>query len=112
MQIVLKINWILTVLLSISTGIFKVLQQETDIELFKAIVFDATATTVVGVIQLLGGLLLISGKTRRVGAWIMVLTFIIASIAVFMSEMYVFGVVSLLFIVMAYLVIYRENNLS
>lgn len=110
MNILLKINWILTVILSISTGFFKLLQQEADIQLFEAIGFNTTATTLLGAVQLIGGILLIPGKTRRYGVYVMIPTFIIASVAVFANSMLVFGIVSVLFIVMALLVLVMENR--
>lgn len=110
MKIFLTVNWILTTLLSISTGVFKLLQQEADIQLFEKIGFNTTATTILGLIQLIGGILLIPAKTRKLGAYIMIPTFILASIAVFANGMTGFGVVSVLFIVMAYLVVVRENS--
>lgn len=110
MNIFFKVNWILTTLLSIATGIFKLLQQEADITLFKAIGFNTTMVTILGAIQLLGGLLLIPAKTRKLGAYIMIPTFIIASIAVFANHMLAFGAISILFIVMASLVIIKENK--
>lgn len=85
------------------------MQQEADIELFAVIGMNATMTTILGLIQLVGGLLLIPKKTRIKAAWIMMLTFILASVAVFANEMAVFGVVSLLFIAMAYGIIYMEK---
>ena len=110
MQIALKINWIFVILLSLATGIFKLLQQQADIELFAAIGLNQAATTMLGAVQVIGGILLIPKKTRVTGAWIAFVTFVIASIAVFANQMLVFGVVSVLFIAMAYLVIYREKN--
>ena len=110
MKTALKINWVLVTLLSIATGIFKILQQEADIELFEAIGFSATATLVLGIVQLIGGLMLIPEKTRKSGAFVMVLTFIVASVAVFANSMWGFGVVSLLFIAMAYGVVIMEKS--
>ena len=112
MKGLLKINWILTILLSIATGIFKLMQQEADIELFKTIGFNEMMTTIFGAFQLIGGILLIPPKTRKLGAYMMILTFIVASIAVFANKLIVFGIVSLLFIVMAYLVVIKENKFS
>lgn len=109
MKILLKINFILITLISIATGIFKLLQQEADIQLFEKIGFTATATTLLGVIQLIGGLMLILPKTRKLGAWIMLPTFIIASIAVFANGMIAFGIVSLLFIAMIILILKFEK---
>ena len=110
MKIALTINWILTTLLSISTGLFKVLQQEADIQLFEKIGFNTTMTTILGVVQLIGGLLLIAPKTRKIGAYVMIPTFIIASIAVFANGMMAFGIVSLGFLVMAYLVLVKTKQ--
>lgn len=109
MKTALKINWVLTILLSISTGIFKVLQQQSDIDLFATIGINATATTVLGVIQLIGGVLLIPKKTRISAGWLLIPTFILASVAVFANDMLVFGLVSLLFIAMPYGVVYMEK---
>ncbi len=108
----MKVNWILITLLSIATGAFKLAQQPEDIELFAAIGMNTTATTILGLIQLIGGVLLIPGRTRTMGAWVMLLTFILASIAVFANQMLIFGIVSLLFIVMAYGVIHMQNQLT
>jgi len=97
-------------MLSIATGMFKLLQQEADIELFKAIGLNTTMVTILGGIQLIGGLLLIPSRTRKLGAYIMIPTFIIASAAVFANTLIAFGAVSILFIAMAYLVIIMENK--
>lgn len=112
MKLLLKINWVLVTLLSISTGIFKILQQEADIQLFEAIGMNAALTTILGVVQLIGGILLIPAKTRKTGALVMIPTFVLASIAVFANQMLVFGIVSILFIFMAYLVIYQEKKFT
>ena len=110
MNIALRVNWILVTLLSIATGLIKVLQQPADIDLFQAIGFNVTLITILGVIQLIGGILLIPSHSRKLGAYIMIPTFIIAAIAVFANNLIPFGFVSLLFIVMAYLVIIMENK--
>lgn len=110
MNIALKINWILTVVLSIATALFKLTQQDADIALFEKIGFNETATTILGGVQLIGGVMLILSKTRTWGAYLMIPTFIVASIAVFANDMMAFGVVSLVFIVMALLVVYMENR--
>lgn len=106
----LQLNWILTTLLSIATGVFKILQQEADILLFEKIGFTTLTTTILGVIQLIGGILLLFPKTRKIGAFTMIPTFVLASVAVFANGMLGFGFVSLLFIGMAVLVIVMENR--
>ena len=112
MKTALKINWILTILLSVATGVFKLLGQEADILLFEKIGFNSTMTTLLGAIQLAGGIMLLFPKTRISGAWIMIFTFILASIAVFANGMIAFGLVSLIFIAMSGLVIFMERAAS
>lgn len=109
MKIFYKVVLVLTILLSISTGIFKIMQQEADIQLFRALGFNEIMTTILGVIQLAGGVMMIFPKYRKRGALIMIPTFMIASLAVFMNQMWLFGIVSLLFIAMAYIVLKYEH---
>lgn len=109
MKIVLKINWILVTLLSLSTGIFKILQQQEDIQLFEAIGFTPLWVTLLGVLQFIGGIMLITRKLRREGVFVMIFTFTLASIAVFASGMLTFGAFSIAFVVMTYLVLKMEN---
>ena len=112
MKIALSVNWILVTVLSIATGIFKILQQQADIELFRAIGLNEVMVTILGIVQLLGGILLIPSRTRKLGAYIMIPTFVIAAIAVFANKLIPFGIVSLLFIIMTFMVVFMENNKS
>jgi hypothetical protein len=109
MKILYKIVLVLTILLSIATGVFKITQQEADIQLFRALGFNEIMTTVLGIVQLAGGVMMIFSKYRKLGALIMIPTFMIASVAVFMNQMWLFGIVSLLFIAMAYMVFRYEH---
>lgn len=112
MKIFYKVVLVLTILLSISTGVFKIMQQEADIQLFRVLGFNEIMTTFLGLIQLAGGVLMIFPKYRKLGGLIMIPTFIVASVAVFMNQMWLFGIVSLLFIAMAYLVVKYEHLLK
>lgn len=84
-----------------ATGIFKILQQKADIELFSKIGVGVTGTTILGILQLIGGILLIFPKHRKWGAVLMIITFLLATLAVFANQMYIFGFVSILFVAMA-----------
>jgi len=72
-----------------------------EMELFRNAGFTDTLTIIFGLIQLVGGILLIPGKTRRYGAIIMLITFIIATVVVFLKGMIGFGLFSILFIALA-----------
>lgn len=86
MKIFYKVVLILTILLSISTGLFKVMQQDADIQLFRVLGFNHIMTTALGLVQLIGGVLMIFPKYRKAGGLIMIPTFIIASLTVFMKQ--------------------------
>jgi len=99
----LWINRILLTGLSIMTGAVKLARMDAEMEIFRNIGFPDALTIVFGVVQLVGGLLLLPGKTTKLGAWIMVPTFIFATGVLFANGMIPFGVSSLLFIAMALL---------
>lgn len=101
MNILKKVNLALLVLLSVSTGVVKIMGFEADVKIFENIGFSYMATVLFGIVQAAGGVLLIFDKTRKMAAIIMAVTFVIASAGVFASGMISFGVVSLLFIAMA-----------
>ena len=101
MKIVNLILLGILILLSIATGVTKLIQLPEEMELFRNAGFPDVLTMVFGVIQVLGGILLIPSKTRTYGAIIMLITFVIATVVVFMKGMVGFGVFSLLFIALA-----------
>ena len=101
MKILNMVLLVILILLSVATGVTKLIQMPEEIELFRGAGFTDLMTIIFGVIQTLGGLLLIPAKTRRIGAMIMVVTFVIATVVVFMNGMTTFGLVSILFIALA-----------
>ena len=101
MKWVLWINRVLLTVLSIATGAVKIAQMEAEMVIFRAIGFPDAATIAFGVVQIAGGLLLLANKTTRIGAWVMLVTFAFATAVLFVNNMVVFGVASLLFIAMA-----------
>jgi uncharacterized membrane protein YphA (DoxX/SURF4 family) len=108
------LSWIalaFLVLLSVSTGITKLVQLPAEMELFHGAGFGDTLTLAFGGIQLAGGLLLIFPASRRVGAWVMVITFAIASWVVWTSGMVGFFFVSLTFILLATLPLWPRVRL-
>lgn len=101
MTALLWTNRVLLTLLSIMTGAVKLARMEDELVIFRTIGFSDGMTVAFGVVQLVGGLLLLAPKTTRLGAWIMVPTFVLATGVLFANGMIPFGVASLLFIAMA-----------
>ncbi len=103
MSVLLWINRVVLTLLSLSTGAVKLARMEAEMVIFREIGFPDSATIAFGVVQLVGGVLLIPSRTTRVGAWVMLPTFAFATCVLFMNGMVPFGISSVLFIAMAVL---------
>lgn len=93
-------------LLSIAAGIPKILQLPQELDFLQAIGFTAIAVSVLGVVQLAGGLLLFFKRSRVPGAILAGLAFLISSIAIFFGGNTAFALISLLPLALLVFVIY------
>jgi len=101
MKIVRLVLLVVLILLSIATGVTKLIQIPAEMELFGNAGWPIWLTLAFGVVQIAGGLLLIAPQSRRYGAMVMIVTFVIASAVVLINGMIPFFLFSLLFIVLA-----------
>ncbi len=101
MKWALLINRVLLTGLSLMTGAVKLAYMEDEMVIFRGAGFPDTLTVAFGVVQIVGGLLLLPNATTKVGAWVMVPTFLIATGVLFVNGLIPFGVFSLLFIASA-----------
>ena len=101
----------LLLLLGLATGLVKVFGLEADVEIFANLGFSYNATVAFGVVQAAAALMLLSGKTIRWGAIILGISFVIATLGLFVSGMVPFGAASILFIAMAAFAT-KENGFS
>lgn len=91
----------LLLLLGLATGLVKVFGLEADVEIFANLGFSYSATVIFGIIQIIGALMLLNARTIRWGTIVLGVSFVIATLGLFVSRMIPFGVFSLLFILMA-----------
>lgn len=103
----LRINLVLLILLSLATGLVKVLRMPAEMDLFAKAGFGEQGVTALGLLQMMGALMLLFQRSRRTGAIAMAGTFVFASAVVFLAGMIPFGIFSLLFIGMALLTYFR-----
>lgn len=108
-NVLASLNRVLLTLLSFSTAGVKFARMPEEMELFAGAGIGDTGTIAFGVVQLVGALLLLHNKTVRVGAAWMAATFLCATGVVFVNEMWVFGLSSLLFVAMAALAFARPG---
>ncbi len=100
-NIINQVLLIILILLSIATGITKIIQMPAEMELFQHAGFTTWMIIAFGIVQVLGGILHVFKNYRKHGAILMLITFIIATIVVFIKGMIGFGIASLLFIALA-----------
>ena len=101
MHYIYWINKILLTLLGTSTGLVKIFGMEKEMELFRNAGFSNAATVAFGIVQVAATVLTWFPVTLRAGAFILALTFVVATGVLFKNGMTTFGLVSILFIVMA-----------
>lgn len=82
--------------LSIAAGVPKIMQMPQELQFLSSIGLNGVLVSVVGAVQVLGGVLLVPLKTRLPGAAVAEMAFILSSVAIFMSGNTQFGIISLL----------------
>ena len=105
MNILRKINLVLVTVLSIAAGIPKIMQIPNEVGFFETVGLGANSVVVFGLLQLAGGLLLVSQKTRMWGASVVALMFLGSAAMLLLTGAIAFGFVSVLPVLMAAIVI-------
>lgn len=85
MKIVSTIILVVLILLAVSSGITKVALMQQDVDFFGKYGFSNPILIAYGLVQFIGGVLMVFKKTRFVGATIVAITFLI-SLAVLLME--------------------------
>ena len=104
METLKTVNLVLLILLSITAGM--VMQMPEDMKFFQDAGFSDTLIIFFGAAHLTGGILLVFPEMRKLGAIIMVVTFCILTIIIFISGKIAFGFFSILPILIAGIVIF------
>ena len=85
MKTVSTIILVVLVLLAVSSGITKVALLQQDIDFFGKYGFSNPILMAYGLVQLIGGVLMVLKRTRFVGATIVVITFLISLVVLLME---------------------------
>lgn len=78
MRVVSRIVLAILVLLAVSSGITKIMLMQQDVDFFGKYGFSDPVLIVFGLVQLIGGVLMVFFKTRFVGAAIVAITFLVS----------------------------------
>jgi len=111
MKSVLLVVLALLILLSLASGGAKIALLPQEVAFFGGAGFSDTALRIYGSFQLIAGLLLIATKTRLYGSILAALGFVLSTVVIMLGGDIVFGVVSLIPVVMAGFV-FRQHVLA
>ena len=84
------------VLLAVSSGITKILLMQQEIEFFGKYGFSNPILVVYGLVQLIGGLLLVFTRARFIGASIVAITFLISLVVILIEGNIPVGIVTVI----------------
>lgn len=101
---------VLITLLSIAAGIAKVMEMPQEVQFLNQFGFNSTLVIAYGLVQILGGVLLAVPKTLKLGAIITVLAFSLSTILLFVSGDFIFGLVSLIPIVLTSIIFWQSTQ--
>lgn len=107
MKWILRINHVLIVLFAVTSGIFKLVPGNKDLEVFAHLGLGAAAVGAFGVIQAVGGAGLLWRRTLQVGALVVAACNLFATAGLFAAGVQPFGIISLIFVGMALLELKR-----
>ena len=85
MKVVSTVILAILVLLAVSSGVTKILLLPQDVDFFGKYGFSNPILIAYGLVQLVGGLLLVFAKTRFIGAAIVAITFVISLVVLVME---------------------------
>lgn len=104
MKILNVVLVVLVALLSVAAGAAKVMLAPQEVEFLQSFGFTPSLIIGYGVVQVVGGTLLAIPKLRKVGAIVTALAFGVSTILIFIAGNAVFGLISLLPIILIGLV--------
>lgn len=100
MKVAYMIILVVLVLLAVSSGVTKILLMQQDVDFFGKYGFSDPILVIYGLVQLIGGLLLVFTKTRFVGAAIVAVTFLISLVVILMEGNIPVGIITVITILL------------
>lgn len=110
MKILRIISLVLITVLGLASGIAKVMQMPDDKAFFLGAGLTIELLILLGAIQLLSAALLMPAKTRRVGAALMAVSFLISTVVIVINGQMTFAVLSCVPIALAALLIWQPTD--
>ena len=100
------------VVLSIAAGLAKVMQTQQEMEFLQGFGLSSALIVAFGLVQILGGVLLVPQKTRLAGAVLATSALVVSTVLIFVGGNLAFGLVSILPIALACVIIYQSVRIT
>lgn len=110
MKIAKRITFVLITLMSITAGIPKITRIPDEMEFFQAAGLGVVSLVLLGVLQIIGGALLILNKTRMLGATVATVGFLASTVVLLLAGKTVFAVVSTIPVGLAILIVIDQGS--
>ena len=107
MKIVNLLIVVVIALLSIAAGLAKVMQAPQEMEFLQGLGLSTVQIVVFGLVQILGGVLLVPGKTRMPGSILVTAALVVSTTLIFIGGNLTFGLFSLIPVALASVIIYQ-----
>ena len=99
-------------LLSIAAGLAKVMQTEQEMEFLQSFGLNSVLIIAFGMVQIVGGVLLVPSKTRMFGAVLATSAFVVSTILIFVGGNLVFGLLSTIPIALTCVIVYQSARIT
>ena len=99
-------------LLSIAAGLAKVMQTEQEMVFLQSFGLSSVLIIAFGMVQIVGGVLLVPSKTRMIGAVIATSAFVASTILIFIGGNLVFGLLSTIPIALTCVIVYQAERIT
>lgn len=99
-------------LLSVAAGLAKVMQTQQEMEFLQGFGLSTAMIVAFGLVQILGGILLVPPKTRLAGAILAASAFVVSIVLIFVAGNITFGLVSMVPVALAVLIIFQSASSS
>lgn len=110
MNILLKVILGILVFLAIAAGATKIILMLQEVEFFGKYGFTNSILIAYGIVQLLGGILLVLPKTRVIGSILVAITFLVSAVILVIEDNIPGTIITLIFVLFLGLIVRQSLN--
>ena len=112
MKIINLLIVVIIALLSIAAGLAKVMQTQQEMEFLQGLGLNSFLIVGFGLVQIIGGVLLVPKRTRMPGAILVALALVVSTALIFIGGNFAFGLFSIMPIALVGVIIYQTARIT